>query len=213
MKLEGISKIPFEVNVNSVKVEGVCKFKDKVTDEKVNCEGIVKFKDDIDCKILEAEGLLRINGNIRAYEKIGIDGVLKMHSNISAESLKFEGVPIIYGKIEADEVRFYFMEYGFGSEIFGSFIKIRRKAEIKESPVKINNNIINRIYLGNAKIHHDKFSVNLMEADEISIEHTICNMLRGGKVYVGEGCEIENLEYSESLEIHPDANVKNAVKI
>jgi cytoskeletal protein CcmA (bactofilin family) len=52
-----------------------------------------------------------------------------------------------------------------------------------------------------------------IEADEIFLENTKARVVRGKKIQIGEGCEIESVEYSESLEVAPGAQVKEQKKV
>ena len=52
-----------------------------------------------------------------------------------------------------------------------------------------------------------------IEGDEIFLENTRARMVRGKKVTIGEGCEIEIVEYKDSLEVTEGANVKTRTKI
>ena len=52
----------------------------------------------------------------------------------------------------------------------------------------------------------------LIEGDEIHLEDTSADVVRGKRVEIGPGCHIETVEYSEQLDIHPDAEVKNQTK-
>lgn len=51
-----------------------------------------------------------------------------------------------------------------------------------------------------------------IEGDEIFLENTKARVVRGKKIQLGEGCEIETVEYSDSLEVAQGASVKNQKK-
>ena len=55
-------------------------------------------------------------------------------------------------------------------------------------------------------------NVDLIEGDDISLEATYAQIVRGTRVNVGNGCRIDTVEYSESLEVSPKATVQNQVK-
>jgi hypothetical protein len=52
-----------------------------------------------------------------------------------------------------------------------------------------------------------------IEGDEIFLENTKARVVRGKKIQIGEGCKIESVEYSESLEVAPGAHVKHQTKV
>jgi cytoskeletal protein CcmA (bactofilin family) len=49
----------------------------------------------------------------------------------------------------------------------------------------------------------------LIEADEVFLENTKADMVRGKKVQIGAGCEIGVVEYTESIKVDPDATVRD----
>jgi cytoskeletal protein CcmA (bactofilin family) len=51
-----------------------------------------------------------------------------------------------------------------------------------------------------------------IEGDEIFLENTKARMVRGKKITIGAGCEIETVEYSDSLEVSPEARVQHQSK-
>ncbi len=57
-----------------------------------------------------------------------------------------------------------------------------------------------------------RLDVELIEGDDISLEATNAQIIRGTRVKVGSGCRIEAVEYSESLEVSPKATVQSQVK-
>lgn len=57
------------------------------------------------------------------------------------------------------------------------------------------------------------FEAGVIEGDTIELVNTKASMVRGERVVVGADCEIETVEYRESLEIHTQATVKYQVKV
>ncbi len=54
--------------------------------------------------------------------------------------------------------------------------------------------------------------VELIEGDDVSLEATNAQIIRGKRVKVGDRCRIDTVEYSESLEVSPKATVQRQVK-
>jgi len=53
----------------------------------------------------------------------------------------------------------------------------------------------------------------LIEGHDILLEWTRAKTVRGKQIVIGEGCEIERVEYSESLEVDESARVGERVKL
>ena len=53
----------------------------------------------------------------------------------------------------------------------------------------------------------------LIEGEEIDLQATRAELVRGRNVVIGPGCEIERVEYSGSLMVDPSAKVEQQAKI
>jgi hypothetical protein len=49
--------------------------------------------------------------------------------------------------------------------------------------------------------------VDTIEGDDIYLEHTTAKVMRGDTVDIGDGCEIDLVEYRTDLKKTPDASV------
>ena len=54
---------------------------------------------------------------------------------------------------------------------------------------------------------------NLIEGDEIYLENTRADVVRGKQIEIGPNCKIKLIEYSESLKVHDDSDVEKQTKI
>jgi hypothetical protein len=61
---------------------------------------------------------------------------------------------------------------------------------------------------GTAELHTSQ-----IEGDEILLEDTTADIVRGKRVEIGPGCNIESVEYSESLRVVDGATVRNRSRI
>ena len=52
---------------------------------------------------------------------------------------------------------------------------------------------------------------NLIEGDNIHLENTICDIVRGDNITIGKGCTIGTIEYSNKLIIDKENIVRNKV--
>ena len=53
----------------------------------------------------------------------------------------------------------------------------------------------------------------VIEGDEIYVEYTKAKVVRGNKVVIGPGCDIQSVEYREDFKALKDGNVKENKKI
>ena len=54
---------------------------------------------------------------------------------------------------------------------------------------------------------HAMLEAQVIEGDEIYLEHTRARLVRGKHVKIGPGCEIGQVEYEQKLDVHRSANV------
>lgn len=63
--------------------------------------------------------------------------------------------------------------------------------------------LLEGLFTGNKSI----LKANLIEGDEIELENTEAEVVRGDKIKIGLGCRIGTVEYRSSLQIHPQSEV------
>ncbi|MNC54128.1 hypothetical protein D3C81_998200 [compost metagenome] len=56
------------------------------------------------------------------------------------------------------------------------------------------------------------FTSGLIEGDSVELQNTHAHTVRGEKVIIGPDCVIQKVEYSDYLEIHRSATVKQQTK-
>ena len=54
-----------------------------------------------------------------------------------------------------------------------------------------------------------RLETTVIEADEISLEDTTADVVRGKRIEIGAGCRIGTVEYEEKLSVRDDAEVRD----
>ena len=189
-KVAGSSHFTDNVKAKKVSLAGSFKCDGSITaDEKISCAGSVKCLKNIKCDLLSVGGTLVVGGDIEA-ETVKADGTLNCEGLLNAENI---------------EIKFH-NELNIGS-IGGSKIVIM-KNESKKAITKLPlfSSIV-KSTVGQACI------TSSIEGDEIALEHISCPRVTGRVVAIGEGCNIDLIQYSEDIEISPDATVLKYEKI
>lgn len=197
-----------------VKVTGECTFHGDVDCRKLTLMGETKVGGSLvmesmkltgECSVkggIEGESL-RGQGEIRAesvhVEDIKFTGNLSVSGNCDAEDMQISGAVQIDGLLSAETLELSLFGPSRAAEVGGGSIKIKRS-------------------LGGALIrpgHHGqlRFAAGLIEGDHVDLQHTAADTVRGGRVVIGSGCEIGTVEYRDFLDIHPNAVVRNQVKV
>lgn len=168
----------------------------------VECSGEFKIAGsgrvdgDIKCGSCHLAGAAKVK-SIEANGELEFAGSFIADGNVSGEKVTIAGATNANGLINGDEIRITFDGNGVkANEIGGGIIKIAPKG------VR---------WFSKKKIKHSE--IGTIEGDDISLELVKADVVRGANIKIGDGCEIEKVEYSESLEISENAHVDCQVKI
>ena len=58
-----------------------------------------------------------------------------------------------------------------------------------------------------------ELTASSIEGDEIELEDTTADVVRGKRVVIGPGCHIKTVEYIDTLDVHEDAEVEKKTKV
>ena len=189
-KVSGSSKFSKSVKAGSVSVSGSFGCDGSLTvDEKISCSGGAKVLGDVKCGILSVSGGLTVGGDVEA-ETVNVSGKLSCGGLINAEeiTIKFD----------------HGMEIG---SIGGSTIVIFRESNDKKA---VRLPLFASMVKGSTNTVHVK---NSIEGDKIALENVEAPRVSGRVVAIGEGCEIDLVQYSEEIEVSPNAKVGKTEKI
>jgi len=181
------------------------------TYQNVTIQGIGKVHGDIECEDCRIEGVATILGNVKA-QAIRMQGRVRIQGDVSGENVNLEGQVTITGKCDAEKF--------VGSGVFtiagllnAGEISIRvygpsHVGEIGAETIRVEKES-GRSLLGRLKI----LSTETIEGDEIYLENTKAKVVRGNRVVIGAGCNIELVEYRTAFEQHESAHVVTQKKL
>ncbi|MCM3749218.1 hypothetical protein M3223_17815 [Paenibacillus pasadenensis] len=133
-------------------------------------------------------GSIRLNGDMEAItcdaETVMIRGMARVSGQLRAEDmeLKLYGDSRI-GQLTAGSIRV--SRPGAAWRLLGLFFRPSSSAMLE---------------------------AGIIEGDVVELEHTRADIVRGGRVFIGEGCEIGTVEYSGELTVLSDAKVGERIK-
>lgn len=188
----------------------------------IHVSGACDFDKDITTKSLHVSGALNTDGNIIATDLVHLSGgmniegslkcgTLEVHGglnvdeDIEAESASIHGSISCDGLLNAETLEINTKDGCVIGSIGGSRITARYTKR------KFFKNLIT-IHIKDKRVNGIEVQQSV-EGDEIDIESVTCPRVSGRTVKIGEGCEIELLQYSESYEIHENAKVGKIEKI
>jgi cytoskeletal protein CcmA (bactofilin family) len=192
-----------------VKVSGSCHIGGSLTAKNISASGSMKVGGDVSADgEMGASGSVKVGGSIKC-STLKCSGGADVDKEISAEEIHISGYVKCSGLMNAEKID---IDMGNSSvtstvgSIGGSEIKVKNcngGKLISRMP------LLKRIVDGSGKLRVDE----LIEGDVIALEYVTAPKVAGRIVAIGAGCDIDLVQYSEEVEVHPDAKVKNCEKI
>lgn len=219
IKVSGSATILGNASVtNGIKVSGKCTFKGNLTAEEVKVSGSVSIDKDLTASNLKISGSVKsdgqcyveelfVSGSLSASDikgkKVTILGSLKTQGDVEADFIKFGGKFHIENLLSGDEIIINPSSNCFVKEIGGQNIKIER--------YRNSGGIFFNLFPFSSTF--GKVRSELIEGDNIVLEFTDADMVRGKNVTIGKGCNIKKVEYTNDYKLKDDGNVEKVEKI
>lgn len=198
----------------SLKTEGAC-----TVEGQVRVNGSLKSEGEFRCGKLLVSGVLKCEAPVRA-EEISVSGALKTEADVQAEAFRSTGPVTIGGELNAESVELELNGESAIESIVGGSVRVRCALEGNSGQDRgIHVHLdLDLPFLGKRRVDYDKamrphLAADLIEADEIDLEYTDCETVRGVNVRIGPECVIDRVEYSGTLSTAPYATVGEKVKI
>ena len=206
LQISGAGKVAGKVQARVIVASGSTTFTAGVHAEEMRVSGSARVDGQVHVKELKCSGTFKTNGGIHS-EYVKVSGALHVGADVEAEIFRTSGGFQIYGLLSADRIEIDLGGRCTAREIGGEKISVRRGGW-RERGILLDGLI--KLFTGGGTA---ELRAQLIEGDAVSLEDTIAETVRGKTVEIGPGCRIENVEYSESLEVAKDAVVKNQVKV
>ena len=178
-----------DVKAVRISVYGDGKFKGDLEAEEISIYGDGNFLQHVKGKNIVVFGSMK--GNVVEGEKITINGELEKIEEISAEELMLNGEFHVNSSMNLGYGKFQLVGKSDAKEIFCEDLEVRSNVESFHG---IFSGLISKGKGGTLK-------VDVIEGDDIYLENTTANVVRGKAVKIGEGSKIGKVEYSDTLEI------------
>ncbi len=196
LKIEGIGSCYGGV-YNRVKLEGISTIKDNLKCNSFSSEGMCKCEAQIEAADMNIEGTFKGKGSIRA-KKFNAEGYIRLKDcPVNADEISLEGY-IKCGELSADIINIDGVCHT--EKIYGESISINPSLNVKPGF---------NLFFKASNIS----KAELIECTELKADGLSADIIRASRVKLGKDCEVNLVEYSESVEIHPDAKIKELVKV
>ncbi|MDW7656895.1 MAG: hypothetical protein SCM11_06945 [Bacillota bacterium] len=164
------------------------------TGGKLDCSGSVQVGGSINRGSVDSSGSLKVGHDLKGTS-VDTSGRIEIGGDCEVESFESSGMVNIKGLLNADRI-----EIRLGGrdsnirEVGGDHITVRRSEA--------------NTFLGlfRSSPGSGMLVVDSIEGDDITLENTRAKIVRGSKINIGSGCEIDLVEYSDTCMV--DANSK-----
>lgn len=161
---------------------------------KMDIEGTLKARD------IKSYGETNVQGNV-AGEAVSLEGFFNIKGHCEAEQLRIKGIFRIGGLVNAGSVDLAVHSSCEAREIGGERIHIHR------ADSHIVKKLLGTLFLP-SDFYEGTLTADTIEGDDIYVEHTNANAIRGTSVIVGPGCRIGRVEYTDRFESHSSSIVE-----
>lgn len=193
----GTSEAVENVKAGSVKVFGEAEVKMNMDAQDTLVMGTLKVGGKAQLKKMKILGLLEVGERLTG-EEANIKGSISVNGDVEYETFDSSGGFEIKGLLTADTIR---IGLRFGQsraeEIGGGKITVKKRSNSLLPFGKETGTLV----------------ANVIEGDDIYLENTKADIVRGNKVKIGPGCQIGVVEYRNDFTHDPRATIKTKTKV
>lgn len=212
VRISGSGKCTDALEAESVHVSGSGLFRDVLADN-IHVSGSASFEGKLITKSLQVSGSvtcsneaeaedMHISGSIRASSTLRgtngrVSGSLRAHNDVEFEEMEIRGSAHISGLLNVERLTVYLNGHSEIDEIGGNDIQILR------TPEKPGGFL--HFLFGSANPR--RLTCKSIEGTIVTVENTDCEIIRASTVRIGPGCQIDTVEYTDSIEIDESSKV------
>ncbi|HUI30756.1 MAG TPA: polymer-forming cytoskeletal protein [Candidatus Acidoferrales bacterium] len=201
----GNSRIEGNLRSKHVRIVGSVSITGSLETEEVRIDGNVETNGDVNAGDLVLRGGVDIKGGVKS-DDLRMTGYATIRKNCEAETFRSEGPLTIGGLLSADDIDIRIHSRCKVAEIGGERVSIRRGHHSKLA------NMLKSLFMP-PDFFKGKLIADSIEGDELQLEDTKAKIVRGKNVMIGDGCEIDLLEYEDACRINGRSTVKEKKRI
>jgi cytoskeletal protein CcmA (bactofilin family) len=196
-KINGTSRIVGNVKAKEIKVNGHSEIEGSVQSVLVSISGQTDVGGDVAVKKLKLQGKMEIGGSLTG-DQLDLSGLIQIQGNCEAELFNLKGSCKIGGMLNAGTIDVYLYGPCHIREIGGEAINVKMSGVVHGL-----HKLIQSFFPGMEK----RLNAETIEADDVYLEYTTAKVVRGNRIHIGRGCEIERVEYKEHFQQDKNSTV------
>jgi cytoskeletal protein CcmA (bactofilin family) len=207
VSISGSAKVNGDVKAQEIRNSGSLDAVGNISSKLVHSSGSLKIDGNLEGDLVESSGSLKVtgkmqvkdleasgsvNGDILQGETVNVSGGFKFLKDITVKSFSSSGGLDIGGTLNADKIRISISGDSKIGSIKGKSIEIKRVLDI---------------IFRNSRLNTDR-----IEGDEVAVENVNAKFVKGRTVKIGPNCNIDAVEYKETISVDSGAKVGKQVK-
>ncbi|RCX19046.1 hypothetical protein DFP94_10562 [Fontibacillus phaseoli] len=196
----GTLKLKGSIQAGRIRMNGNGSAEGSISGELLRVDGMLKTAADLRVEQVDIHGMLTLAGNASG-EGLELDGGLKLGGNAEFETFKVHGGFQIGGMLNAGTVDIFMAAACQAREIGGEVIRVSKKPGTRNLLALFSSSLAVGL------------TADVIEGDNIELEETKAEIVRGNSVRIGPGCEIGRVEYKDRFEAHPKAAIGSAEQV
>ena len=181
----GSARVQGSLIAEVARIAGACSFEGDVQVEEFRSAGSVRIAGNLNAETIESSGSLQVEGSIKA-EEVSSSGSLQVKGSVQAEEFRSSGSVRIDERLTAEEVE---IDLGGTSKI----------PTIEGESVRVKAT-------GGFFRIRGELTAESIKGEDIELEATTANLVKGETVYIGPHCKIAAVEASK-LVVHESSEV------
>lgn len=197
IKVTGDAEFEEEINVGELKIVGDFKVKKRaVVTKVVRVVGDAKFCENVNFKECKISGDAEFKNGFEGGE-LKVLGDCEIIGDCEIEKLIIKGCFKVTGLLTADNIEILLADNCKIKEIGGENIKVFNKDESRGILF--------------SKKYNNKLKSSIIEGDNIILANTMCEIVRGKNIIIKDGCRIEKIEYTQTLNVDKNSEVGESI--
>ncbi|WP_035120344.1 hypothetical protein [Cohnella panacarvi] len=201
VRIDGVIKVVGDIEAQSFKLNGVIRTTGSVKSESFECDGTLKVAGSLSASQMRMNGLVNVEGALSG-EWLRLNGLLKIKGDCEFERVEGEGGFDVDGLLNAGSIHLKLQGRGKAREIGVESLYIRQGAK----------SLWSKVWKWLFPKFNPELQAGVIEGDDIDVEHTKADVIRGSRVVIGKGSVIGRVEYGTELQVHPGATIRERVK-
>jgi cytoskeletal protein CcmA (bactofilin family) len=198
LSISGSADISGDIKSRKLQLNGSCDVGGNIFSDEIKSNGSSDIDGDVTGKKIFVFGSTDVKGGLHG-EEIEIAGSVDIGSDCEADRFKAAGSFDIGGLLNADEISITVSGHCRVQEIGGE------KITITKDP-KMTSNFLSLKRPG-------YLETKIIEGDDIYIEATVAETVRGNNVVIGPDCKIGNVEYKSEIKVSNNSRVESQKRI